>query len=109
MSIMAYGLPSCSHQILKPKFTKIREVEKPKRATVVKPRKTQADAITRIAKQVHAIIVEPQLAIMLGIIFLALYIHHYHADESIIAKAVVNLKGNAASQHLGEWLEANVP
>lgn len=72
-------------------------------------RLTNQDAITRIAKQIHAIIIEPQLAIMLGIIFLALYVHHYNADESIIARAVKNLKANTASQHLGDWLENNVP
>jgi len=36
-------------------------------------------------------------------------VHHYHADDSIIARAVANLKTGAATKHLGEWLESNVP
>lgn len=73
------------------KSNKTLKVNKPKQVKK-KPndkRSINQDAITRIAKQIHAIITEPQLAIMLGIIFLALYVHHYHADESIIARADV--------------------
>lgn len=81
--------------------------DKPVKRVVKKPR--QEDAIARIAKQVHAIIVEPQLAIMLGSILLALYVHHYHADESIISRAVSSLKANPATLQLGQWLELNVP
>lgn len=96
---------SVNHKLHKPLIK-----EKPGyKIKVSKFKKPNHDAIARIAKQVHAIIIEPQLAIMLGSIFLALYIHHYHADESIISRAVSSLKANPASLHLGEWLEANVP
>jgi len=60
-------------------------------------------------KQVHAIIIEPQLALMLGSIMLAWCVHHFHADESIISRAVSSLKVNPATLQLGNWLEMNVP
>uniref|UniRef100_A0A2S2NB06 Uncharacterized protein n=1 Tax=Schizaphis graminum TaxID=13262 RepID=A0A2S2NB06_SCHGA len=36
---------------------------------------------------------------------LTLYIHHYNAGDSIIARVTAALKASAATVHLGEWLE----
>lgn len=88
---------------------KEKQNKQKKNKTVVKREDEGHDAIARIAKQVHTIITEPQLALMLGCIFLVLYVYHFHTDESIISRAAASLKASPATSPFGKWLEENVP
>lgn len=88
----------------RPKVNQTKVLQQPK-----KPKKKAEDAVMRVARRVNSIIMQPQLVITLVAIALALYIHHYHVDESIITKVVKKLKNNKTTTRLGFWVEENVP